>query len=228
VALYDRLMGLADPKLPVHQFMAALGEWERGKMTRAQVISAMTIQPTEEADLDTLANIVRTPLESYPLSGRVVLTNVGATYDANIDAQSLPFVWLQTAGVTRIDLEVRTRKVGTGTQDYQLWNETDGTIAIDSTVATTGSLSDAGAAADRTLTASRTFASPLAPGVKKLRLRAKSTVAADDPTFLNAAVLVFRVATITAEVLHQILLLAEYGSAPYTTVAAVKARLGVS
>jgi hypothetical protein len=122
---------------------------------------------------------------------------------------------------------VRVRKVGTGTQDWQLWDETNGVEAIGSTTLTSGSLSDAGAAADRTLTGSRVFASPLTPGVRKLRLRARSSVAADDPVFLNAAMLVFRVDTITSAVLHEILLLAQMRLAPLHTEAALKTRLGV-
>jgi hypothetical protein len=226
MSLYTRLMGTTDPKIPVHAFMAALGEFERGKATRQQIMDGFGLSVGEGTELDTLTAKVRTPTEAYPLSGRVTLTNVGAAYDTGNDAQSFPFVYIQGAGVTRIDFEVRVRKVGTGTQDWQLWDETNGVEAIGSTTVTSGSLSDAGAAADRTLTGSRVFASPLAPGIRKLRVRVRSSTAADDPTFLNSSLLVFRVDTITSSVLHEVLLMAEDGMV-YTTEAALKTRLGV-
>jgi hypothetical protein len=210
----------------VHQFMAALGELERGKMTRAQVISAFGITQAEETELDALIAKVRTVQDSYPLSGQVTLTNVGTTYDTNTATQAMPFVWVQCAGITRIDLEVRSRKTAaqTGNIDYQLWDETNGISALDSTNATTGSLTHTGAAGDVSLVASRTFAAPLSPGVRKLRMRAKDTVAADDPVFLNAALLVTRVDTITADVLHQLLCLGEDG---IYSAATIRSRLGI-
>jgi hypothetical protein len=226
MALIDRLLATDSTKIGVHAFISACGEWDRGKLTRQNVINAFGLTAGDEAELDALAAKVKTPQDAYPLSGRVTLTNVGANYDTNIDSQSLPFVYIQGAGVSRLDLEIRTRKVGAGTQDYQLWDETNAVAAIDTATATSGSLSDAGAAGDRTLSASRTFAAPLTPGVRKLRLRAKSTTAADDPVFLNASLLLWRVDTITADVLHQLLLLAESGAA-YATPTLLRARLGL-
>lgn len=230
MALIDRLVAADATKIPVHPFMAACGEWERGKMSRQQVIDAFGLLAGDLAELDALNALVKTPREAYPLSGRVVLTNVGATYDANVDSLSLPFVYIQRAGVTRLDVEVRNRKAATqtGTIDYQLWDETNASAAIDTVTATTGSLSDAAAAGDHTLIASRTFAVPLAPGVVKLRLRCKCTTAADDPTFLNASLLLTRVDTITADVLHQVLLLGENDTPPLNSAAALRTRLGLA
>jgi hypothetical protein len=229
--LYEKLIGLEFPRIPLDVFMGMLGEVERGKITQQTVIDTFALSAGEQTELSALVALVRTPQEAYPLSGRVTLTNVGATYDANIDSQSLPFVYIQGAGVTRIDLEVRVRKVGTGTQDWQLFDDTNAIEAIGPATTTSGSLSDAGGAADRTLTGSRVFAAPLSPGVRKLRVRAKSSTAADDPVFLNAALLLFRVSTVTPDVLHQVLLYANWcrrrGIAPFNTVAAVKTRLGV-
>ena len=233
MGLYERLLQVGDGevKIPVHQFMSALSEFERGGMTRAQVVTAFNLSAGEGTELDALTALVRQPLEGYCLGGRVTLTNVGAAYDNNIDSQSLPFFYIQKAGITRLDIELRVRKIGTGTQDWQLWNDTDGTAAIGPGALTTGSLSDAGGAADRTLNASRTFGSPLAPGVVKLRMRCQSSVAADDPLYLGGALLVFRPATISSVALHEILCLGEWfvprGLAPMATVAAVKTRLGV-
>lgn len=226
MSLYTRLLGQNGVKLPVHQFMAALGEAERGKITEGQIASALNLDAGEQTELSALLARIKTPLEGYGLHGRVTLTNVGTAYDTGIDSQSLPFIYLQQAGVTRLDIELRVRKVGTGTQDWQLWNETDAVAAIDTVTATTGTLSDPNGAADRTLNASRTFAAPLAAGVKKLRLRSKSSVSTDDPIFLNGAVLLFRVDKMTSMELHEVLCLAEGGYA-YVTESALKTRLGV-
>lgn len=208
----------------VHQFKAALGELERGKATRAQVIAAFGVTPAEEPELDAIIAKVRSVPEPVALPGRVVLTNVGNAYDATADAQALPFVVIESAGVTRIDLRVKHRKAGSGTHDYQLYDETNDVVALDSATATSGGLTDAAAAGDHSLTASRTFAAPLPPGLRELRLRVKSTTAADDPTFLGASVLVYRVDVITSEVLHEVLLLGEDG---ILTPAQVRTRLGL-
>src|SRR5262245_48330253 len=148
--LYDRLIGLAEPKIPVHSFMAAMGEWERGFATREIIIGSFGIQPDEEADLDQLNAIIRFPQESLPLCGNVVLTNLGNTIDSTPMAQALPFTYIQTAGVTRLDLEIRTRKAAaqTGVTHYRLHNDTDNQNVISTdtdgsaTPNTTGSLSD--------------------------------------------------------------------------------------
>lgn len=231
MGLYERLtqidLGPTETPIHVHQFMAALGEFERNKMSRAQIMTAFGLSVAEGVELDALTAKVRTPLESYSLNGRVTLTNVGTAYDTTLDSQSLPFIWLQVAGITRVDMEVRHRKVGTGSQDYQLFNDTDAIEAIGPSTITSGSFTDTNGAGDRTLTGRRDFASPLAPGVKRLRLRARSSVPADDPIFLNAALLVFRVDTITADVLHHILLMGQDRIAPLDTIAAVRTRLGV-
>jgi len=52
--LLNRLSGEVAPKLPVHQFWAALSEWTFGEVSRQDVIDAFGIQANEEADLDWL------------------------------------------------------------------------------------------------------------------------------------------------------------------------------
>lgn len=56
MALYDRLKGGEEPKLPIHSFVAGLAEVQRGVVTRAQFIAAFGITVAEEADLDALIN----------------------------------------------------------------------------------------------------------------------------------------------------------------------------
>lgn len=108
----------------------------------------------------------------------VTLTNVGAAYDTIAASQGLGIGLVNFTGVAQIIFDVKVQKIGTGTQSWQLWNETDS--------AQIGVIDDAGAATIKTLTA--TFSVALS-GVKRIRVRAKSTVAADDPIFLGAAVL---------------------------------------
>ena len=62
MALLDRVAGTEEPKIPVHQFQAALDEWALGSTQlgatnaarRTAVINAFAIQPAEESDLDFL------------------------------------------------------------------------------------------------------------------------------------------------------------------------------
>jgi hypothetical protein len=56
--LYERLMGLDDPKLPVHQFMAMVGERVRNQVTTQQVVDAFALSPDEVTDATTLTQRV--------------------------------------------------------------------------------------------------------------------------------------------------------------------------
>jgi hypothetical protein len=113
---------------------------------------------------------------SASLGGFVTLTNVGAAYDAIPASKGLGCAELDFTNVTSLKFVVRVSKIGTGTQSWQLWNETDGTqIAV---------IDDAGVAADRVLT---TTVSVALVGLKQVRVRAKSTVALDDPLYFGAS-----------------------------------------
>jgi hypothetical protein len=50
VALYDRILGIVEPKIPVHQFQAALAEFGRNRLTGAQ--AQAIIEFTSGAPLD--------------------------------------------------------------------------------------------------------------------------------------------------------------------------------
>lgn len=114
------------------------------------------------------------------LGNYMVITNVGAAYDTVALSQKLGIVEMVMDGIDTIVFTVRVDKVGTGTQDWQLWNETDSTQTV--------VISDAAAAANnRYLTAT---ASGLAlTGLKRFRVRARSTNAADDPVFGGSSIL---------------------------------------
>lgn len=108
----------------------------------------------------------------------VTLTNVGTTYDAISVSKGLGCGLIDFTGVTTARMDLKVSKVGTGTQSWQLWNETDG--------AEIGVIADSGGAGDKVL--SQTFNVSLT-GVKFCRIRCKSTVAADDPILYGASVL---------------------------------------
>lgn len=112
------------------------------------------------------------------LGAYLILTNVGSAYDAIPIAKGLGFVELDMTGITSLVFTVRFNKIGTGTQSWQLWNDTDGTqIAV---------IDDAAAAADNK-NLSVTASGLALTGVKRLRVRAKSTNAADDPVYYGAS-----------------------------------------
>lgn len=113
------------------------------------------------------------------LGGYNVLTNVGAAYDATAPAKGLGIASIDFTGCTRIDFVVSVNKIGTGTQSWQLWNVTDGQEMV--------LIDDAAAAADnKVLSAAKTTNLPT--GVKTVRVRIKSTNAADDPVYYGATV----------------------------------------
>jgi len=110
---------------------------------------------------------------SVSLGGLATLTNVGASYDAVNVSRGLGIVEIDFTNVSRIDWGVFVNKVGTGTQDWQLWNLTDS--------AELGVLSDSGATGAKELTGAITSGIPT--GIKRVRIRARSSVATDDPVY---------------------------------------------
>jgi hypothetical protein len=220
MALYDRLLGFEEPGIPVHTFMAAMSEVERGLMTGAQLATAFALTAGEQTEATTLiAKVLATP-EAYAMGAFVTLTNVGTAYDTIAAAKGLGFVAVDTMGVTRLEARIRYNKVGSGTLSWQVWNETDASEigAFDDT---------AGAGDNKTATIIVLPGTPLSGGVKLVRVRVKSTVATDDPVYYGACLFVRRVGLITSEALHEVLLLGEGRVSGYETVALVKTRLGV-
>lgn len=113
------------------------------------------------------------------LGGYLVLTNVGASYDAIPPAKGLGIASIDFTGCTRIDFVVNVNKIGSGTQSWQLWNVTDSTeLAV---------INDNGAAGDNKIL-SAVLTTGLPTGVKTVRVRVKSTTAADDPVYYGATV----------------------------------------
>jgi hypothetical protein len=222
MALYDKLLGY-DPggiKLMVHAFMAALGEYARGKMTGPQIITAFGLDAAEQTEAQIIASKVINAPEVYPLGGYCVITNIGTAYDATQPSKGLGYLLVETAGVTLLQWNVRWAKVGTGTISWQLWDETNG-VEI-------GRIDDTAAAADnRSQTLSINPAAPLGPGQRVLRVRCKSTVGTDDPVYYGSCLALTRVERLTTQELHEVLLLGEARIPPLDSVAAVRTRLGV-
>lgn len=219
MGLYERFTGEEEPRIRGHSLAAILGEVERGKLTLSQASTALGLSPAEETEaLALLAKLVP-PRETLTFGAFNVLTNVGATYDAIPASQGLGLALVQTVGITQIIFGVRVNKLGTGTQSWQLWNDTDGTeVAV---------IDDAGAAGIKSLTTTVEFDPALVAGMRSVRVRAKSTVAADDPVYFGGTVSIRRVSLLTSVELHEITMLCDPDE-PYYPATALKARLGVA
>lgn len=125
--------------------------------------------------------------QSISIGSFVTLTNIGADYDTTQASRGLGIALVDFVGVDSIDLRIAVNKIGTGTQSWQLWNQTDAQEI--------GVIEDAGSAGEKFLTAT---INTVPTDEKLLRIRAKSTVAADDPVFGGATILLRR-PTITFE-----------------------------
>ena len=110
----------------------------------------------------------------------ITITNVGTAYDTVAASRGLGIQDLDLTGIASLVFRVRWNKVGTGTLSWQLWNETDGSelARIDDAAAAGDNKTQAVIVSGLTLT-----------GEKTVRVRAKSTVAGDDPVFYGASVL---------------------------------------
>ena len=92
MALLDRLIGSEQPKIGVHQFQAALAEWEDGALTRAEVIAAFAIGQAEESELDWLKAryVAAADKERFKkvLDNVLLLAEAGLIYDTPAKVQS--------------------------------------------------------------------------------------------------------------------------------------------
>jgi hypothetical protein len=128
--LYERLTRLgisqAETKIPVHQFMSAIAELKRGKCSQADIVALYNLNATEQTELTALLGRIIQRFEAVSYGAFVTITNAGTAYDFNNQQRGLGFTEIDMTGVTSIDLTVQCNKIGTGTQSWQLWNETDG------------------------------------------------------------------------------------------------------
>lgn len=56
MGIYERLLGLEDPKIPVHAFYSMVTERRRARVTQQQVIDAFGLSAGEQTELTTLVN----------------------------------------------------------------------------------------------------------------------------------------------------------------------------
>jgi hypothetical protein len=219
MGLYERLTNEQSPRIPVHTLSGVIGEWERGKITSGQAASVLGLDSGEQTEAATLLAKVVPAREAInfgciPLG--VTLTNIGTSFDAITATQNLGFAHIQTAGITQVIFSVRVNKIGSGTQRWQLWNETDGVEAA--------LISDAGSTGLKYLSVTRDFDPALGAGMKILRVRANSSTGSDDPVYYGATASIRRLSILTALELHEVLL---YAEAIGMSSAALKTRLGV-
>lgn len=78
MSLLDRLIGTEEPKLPVHQFMAAMAEYKRGSVTGAQVISGFGLSGAEATNLqDFLTNLDTDVINRQKIHDVLMLAEAG-------------------------------------------------------------------------------------------------------------------------------------------------------
>jgi len=216
--LIERLLSLVEPTIPVHDFCSALGEFQRGVLTGAEAAALFGLTGDDATEAAALAAKITPPTESVTFGSFATLTNIGTTYDNTPISRGLGVALVEIGGISAITFGVRVNKVGNGTQSWQLWNETNGAeVAV---------IDDAAAAGDnKLLSTAATFDPPLSPGVKILRVRAKSTTAADDPVYYGGSLLMKRHGTLTSGIIHELFLLKD--RAGYSTAAEMRVRLGL-
>jgi len=109
------------------------------------------------------------------------MTDIGTVYDSPVLSPKLGLgrAEVDFTDVTRLKFTVYVNKSGTGTQSWQLWDETNGVeiLVID----------DAGAVGIRVLSTETTDPFVIPTGLVTVRVRIKSTVSTDDPTYFGAS-----------------------------------------
>ena len=223
MSLYDRLLLKQTPHISAHAFLAAGAEFRRGKMTAQEVVDLFLLDAGEQAEAVEFFGQMIDQTESISIgSGPITLTNVGTAYDGIAASQGLGSVIIQTAGITRAVFGARFNRNGSGgTISWQFFNETDGNeVAV---------INDTTGANAKNVSVAVDFPSPLGAGVKVCRIRCKSTTPGDDPIFLGGALLVTRLAVLTSQEAHEVLMLYCYtkNNNPRRDVAALKTRIGL-
>ena len=76
MSLIDRLAGNEEPKLPTHQFYAALSEFAAGELTKAQIVDFFVLDSGEEAELDVLIAAYQAALPARKLEFRAMIHEI--------------------------------------------------------------------------------------------------------------------------------------------------------
>lgn len=219
MGLYERLAGTEGPKLPIHQFVGAIGEWSRGLITSSDLQNSFGLSAAELVEANTLMNKLIVPEHYTSLGGFNTLTNVGTAYDTTSASKGLGMIRVNFKGIDVIRFDIAYSKVSTATLDWQLWNQTDGVqigVFTDSDVALGDRVNGV------------TINSNLPTDIKLVRVRVKSSVATDDPLYYGASLAMrYGISQLHSWQIHEVLSMAEYPCFPYDTVTAVKNRFGV-
>ena len=72
MALIERLMGLEEPKIPVHAFFAAQGEVIAGRLTLEQVKTFLSMDAAAQAEYDTLAATAPTGTTAAAVAAKAI------------------------------------------------------------------------------------------------------------------------------------------------------------
>lgn len=75
MALVERLMGLEEPKIPVHDFFAAAMEIIAGRLTVAQVKTALSLDTAGQSEFDALAATAPTGTSATALANKGLWVN---------------------------------------------------------------------------------------------------------------------------------------------------------
>lgn len=82
MALYERILRLEEPHIPVHAFMAAMAEQRRGRVTGAQVATAFELDASAQQDAIALQNRFSggNPITGVELHDILLLADAGLAY----------------------------------------------------------------------------------------------------------------------------------------------------
>lgn len=72
MALVERLMGLEEPKIPVHDFFAAQSEVIAGRLTLAQIKNFLNMDAAAQAEYDAIAATAPTGSSSTALANKAL------------------------------------------------------------------------------------------------------------------------------------------------------------
>jgi len=83
MALYERLLRLEEPRIPVHAFMAALAERKRGRVTAQQIVTVFNLDAaaiTDASALNARFDDVVNPLTGVEVHDVLLLADAGLAY----------------------------------------------------------------------------------------------------------------------------------------------------
>jgi hypothetical protein len=117
--------------------------------------------------------------QTVSLGGYLALVDVDTVYDSGptLATRGLGIAQIDFTDATYLAFTVFFNKTGTGTHSYQLWNVTDGLEIVVVSSAVLG---------QQTVTVETTDPAVIPKGIVVVRVRVKSTVATDDPTYFGA------------------------------------------